>query len=317
MSLGDYFAIGRRALEAFHARQHPFDQEQTIGLEMPIHFALDAEGKFRMTGFVDRLSRTGDGRLRIHDYKTSRTLPTQADVDADRQLALYQIAISAKWPNFSGIDLVWHYLQFDAELASVRNPAQIDLLKETYIGRIRRIEKAVSLGNFPTHESNLCNWCEYFSLCPAKGGAGAEAVAPPPPKKLTEAERKKIVDDYLLLYQHKKEIEEQLETIREKFIQMGEVGSSRFLSGSNNDGIIITLAKVLKLPTKTSDPELAAEIEALVKSAGVYDKYSALDMQRLQRALTAGNLSDELEAQLKPYQTEVISDRMRVKKGDW
>lgn len=316
MALADYFAIGRKALEAFHARHYPFDREQTLGLELPVHFALDDEGKFRMTGFVDRLARGADGRLRIHDYKTSRTLPTQQGVDADRQLALYQIAISKKWPTSAGIELVWHYLQFDTELASVRSQEQLELLRETYIAKIRRIEKAMALGNFPTHESNLCNWCEYFDLCPAKGGAGSPVQPEKMTKKLTEPEKTALVDEYILLNMHKKEIEDRMEPIREQLAELGEVGSSKFLRGSHNDGVIVTLAKIQKLPMRSSDPEQAAEVEALIRQVGLYDEYSVLDMQRVQKALTSGDLPDEIEAQLKPYQSEVISDRMRIKKGD-
>lgn len=38
-------------------------------------------------GYVDRLSKRPDGTWEIHDSKTSSRIPTQSEMDADRQLA--------------------------------------------------------------------------------------------------------------------------------------------------------------------------------------------------------------------------------------
>jgi len=49
-----------------------------------------------------RLDMDGDD-FEIHDYKTSRSLPTQHKLDNDRQLALYELAIRKKWPDAKNI----------------------------------------------------------------------------------------------------------------------------------------------------------------------------------------------------------------------
>jgi len=49
-------------------------------------------------GFIDRLGYCGNGVYEIHDYKTSGFLPSQDKLDADRQLALYQIGIKEQFP---------------------------------------------------------------------------------------------------------------------------------------------------------------------------------------------------------------------------
>lgn len=58
-------------------------------------FPLAEERKIWLQGYVDRISVRREGLWQIHDYKTGRWVPTQEDLDSDRQLALYQIARSA------------------------------------------------------------------------------------------------------------------------------------------------------------------------------------------------------------------------------
>jgi len=91
-----YRALGEKLIRNYYNRYSPFDSDITIDTEMNIRFSLDDEDKYRMTGYIDRLSRTNDDVYEIHDYKTSAHLPTQEDADSDRQLALYHIGIQKR-----------------------------------------------------------------------------------------------------------------------------------------------------------------------------------------------------------------------------
>ena len=57
-------------------------------------FPLAAERKIWLQGYIDRISVTRNGLWQIHDYKTGRWVPTQEELDTDRQLALYQIGVA-------------------------------------------------------------------------------------------------------------------------------------------------------------------------------------------------------------------------------
>ena len=57
-----------------------------------VNFDLGSEN-YRLRGVIDRLEKTKEDTLEIHDYKASGNLPTQDKLDEDRQLALYQIAL--------------------------------------------------------------------------------------------------------------------------------------------------------------------------------------------------------------------------------
>jgi putative RecB family exonuclease len=157
-----YLEMGRQMLKDYHWTFHPFTQTATLELEEKFIFPL-SEGQ-EIRGIIDRLAKSEDGTLEIHDYKTSRRLPTSEQVANDVQLSLYEIAIRHRWPETQQISLIWHYLAFDKEIKITKTPQQLETVKRSTLGLIRRIEATTS---FPVQVSPLCNWCEYKEICPA------------------------------------------------------------------------------------------------------------------------------------------------------
>jgi putative RecB family exonuclease len=157
-----YLESGRKMLAAYHRRFHPF--RQTVALELEEKFLFPISEEHEMRGIIDRLARNEDGALEIHDYKTSRRLPDDFQVQNDVQLALYEIAIRHRWPEAREITLIWHYLAFDKDIQVRKSPQQLETVKRNTLGRIRRIEAAKV---FPARVSALCDWCEYKEMCPA------------------------------------------------------------------------------------------------------------------------------------------------------
>ena len=159
-----YRELGIRCLEIYYRRHYPFDEDETLGIEERVEFDLDPDGAYRMQGIIDRVSRTKDGTIQIHDYKTGRFVPTQAAIDEDRQLALYQIGIGDRYGTNPTVELVWHYVSRGALRRSTRTPEKLEELKKATIEVIDRIrdEKA-----YETRKNPLCDWCEFRSVCPA------------------------------------------------------------------------------------------------------------------------------------------------------
>jgi putative RecB family exonuclease len=124
----DYRKKGRKCVEDYYRRYHPFAQGRTIGIEERVSAALGEDRT--LTGFIDRLVLLEGGTYEIHDYKTSGRLPPQEEVDNDRQLALYQLAVRTMWSDMKQVELVWHYLVFDRELRSARSPGQLEELEK-------------------------------------------------------------------------------------------------------------------------------------------------------------------------------------------
>ncbi len=314
MTAEDYFRAGAKALEQFHDRYAPFDDQITLGLEERVTFALDPDGKYKMLGYIDRLSRDRQGWLHIQDYKTSGTLPTQQQIDDDQQLALYQLAVQEMWPDNNGIKLVWHYLRFDTTLVSHRRPEQLEELRKVYIAKIGRIERATELGNFPTEESALCDWCEYSELCPAKGGPGAAGVDLVEQPELSESERVNLADEYIETHKRIKELDQRLKEIRAVLVKLVETGADKLFRGSGDEGVMVSLERIAKLPTPSSDPEAVEAIRKLLEESGLWSEYAVLNVSRLEKALTAGNLPQPLMEALEAYQNLQVRETVRVKR---
>lgn len=157
----DYFNMGIRFLIDYYTEYQPF-KDGTLEVEKEILIDL---GGHKIRGFIDRLVKNPKtGEFEIHDYKTGGTLPTQEKIDADRQLALYSIAIKELFGEDKDVCLVWHYLAHNEKLCSRRTNEELTKLKQETLELIERIEQTKE---FPTNRSMLCDWCEYKGICPA------------------------------------------------------------------------------------------------------------------------------------------------------
>ncbi len=152
-------------------------------------------------------------RYEIRDYKPSAHLPTQEQVDQDRQLALYQIGVEEMWDDVKQVDLIWHHLRFDQELRSQRTPEQLDAVRSYCIALIDEIE---SLGqdesNFPTNPSALCNWCDYVKICPAtKHQIAVEML---PPEQFHADDGVSLVNRWTEMQQRRRELESKAKALK-------------------------------------------------------------------------------------------------------
>ena len=177
-----YFNKGIQFLVNYYMEHKPFD-DNTIAVEKEIMVNLDDSGKYRIRGFIDRLAYNLEtGEYEVHDYKTSNSLPKREDIEKDRQLALYSLAIKETFGEEKKIILIWHYLSFNRKIHSRRTNEQLKQLKEETLKLIKEVE---STKEFPPTKSPLCNWCEYKAICPAWGNK-------PPERQITLEEYRKM-----------------------------------------------------------------------------------------------------------------------------
>lgn len=188
MSVELYRDAGVRGLGNYYRRDYPFDTGETLALERKIQFSLDPEGAYPVRGVIDKLVRSPDGALEIHDYKTGRRVPSQAVLDRDRQLALYELGVREALGEKGEVRLVWDYVLQNQVRISTRTPEQLDALREKTRGVIDRVRVET---RWETKTGPLCDWCEYRKGCPAfasdpprparKKPSEPEASADPPP----------------------------------------------------------------------------------------------------------------------------------------
>ena len=172
-----YRALGEQCLRNYYNEHYPFDRDETLALEEHLSFELGDGGRYAVQGFVDRIARTRDGTIEIQDYKTSARVPSQDEVDVDRQLALYQIGVGARFGAQRPVRLVWRYLRQRRTLVSTRTPEQLGLLAVQTRALIDEIRSETV---FEAKPSALCRWCEYREGCPAspERSANRPAYAP-------------------------------------------------------------------------------------------------------------------------------------------
>ena len=318
----DYRAIGERCLADYHARHAPFTATRTMAIEQVIGFVLDPARKVRMTGFIDRIARTADGVWQIHDYKTDKRLPTQADKDVDPQLAYYQIGLRELWPDAERVELTWHYLRFDQQIVSRRDAAQLAAVREA---ALVTIDDAVGRGRdedrFETHETALCRWCEYQTMCPIwRHRLKIEEL---PRNEFLGEPGVQLVDRWSALDGERRELaakqallEDEIERLKEALFELADRERLDVVAGSEQEAAIKRAERTV-FPRKTVEPEHAAALEELLRSGPWWSRVSALDRHALEKLWADPRLDDALRMVLQPFVTRERerSARLRKRRG--
>ncbi len=150
-----YFALeDPRRLEP-HAREVPIEVELAPG--------------FAIRGYIDRVDRTDDGRVRIVDYKTGKAPSPRFSDKAMFQMRFYGLA----WWKRHGTVPTRLQLLYLGDGRVLRHEPDENELKATEV-RVLALRDSISAaaesGAFEPTPSRLCDWCSYQALCPAKGG---------------------------------------------------------------------------------------------------------------------------------------------------
>jgi len=302
----NYRALGEKLIKTYYERYSPFDSDMTIGTEMGLNFSLDDENKYRMTGYLDRLSRTQDDIYQIHDYKTSAYLPSQEDTDNDRQLGLYHIGIQKRWPDIENIRLIWHYLAFDRELVSYRTPEAIsNLVQDTR----RLIDEIEATHDFPPRESPLCEWCEYPDLCPLrKHFLKVEAL---PVNEYLNEPGVVLVNKYVALKNEAKKIGDEISKLKEAIFDYARREEVEIIKGSDYKARI-RFDEKLKFPGKNNAER--QELEDTIKEAGKWAEVSHLDTTSLTHVVENNLWSKDLIDKIMKYGRIEATDSIHISK---
>ena len=280
----DYKEIGKKFIEEYYKRYDPFNQGKVLGIERPVIINLDDNGEYRLRGFIDRIDQVKDRTYEIHDYKTSKYLPEQSEMDEDRQLALYQIGIQNSWNGVDQVELVWHYVAFDKEIRSKRTEEELDELKKDTIDLIKKIE---ATREFLPNKSTLCGWCYYKDICPLF--KHEYMVGNLPVNKYLKDSGVKLVNKFVKLDDKKKsyqgkieEINKEIKEIKEAVIQYtGNIGVE--VVTGNDHQLKISSSEKIKVPGKGSKER--ESLIALLNQLNKLEEVSALDVSELKKVI--------------------------------
>lgn len=292
----DYKRIGLKCLRDFYNHHHPFNQSRTLGLDYKATVSLDESGRYKMTGFIDRLAKSPDETYEIHDYKTGKNLPTQADLENDQQLTLYNLLVRQLWPQVNRVRSIWHFLRFDELLETVRTPEQVEEAKQKVMLRIDEVEAARASGHFPTKVSDFCNWCDYKHICPAwKHLFWLEEEK----EKIADADQgKQMVDELARLKADKAELEARIEQVREIILEFARQNGLTAVFGTGQ------LAQIKdsewpRLPDRKLNPQAREALEKLLKEHSLWEKAAEISRFKLDQILKDRTLPEELRKKLR------------------
>jgi PD-(D/E)XK nuclease superfamily len=163
-------------------------------VEFSCHIDLGTD-RVHLTGSADRVERDPDGRIRIVDFKTSKTTPTAADVALHDQLGVYQLAVqqgafaavAGEDARPAGAELVYLRLPDgdsgypktfqQASLDDVPFPVKLldnaeggsPAAQPTWVHR--RLAEAAAIIRREDHDARVgsaCRYCPFRTSCPAQ-----------------------------------------------------------------------------------------------------------------------------------------------------
>ena len=191
------------ALERFVTWQEAQADLELLGTEVAFSCEVDlGSDRVQLTGSADRVERDPDGRIRIVDFKTSKTAPTAADVALHDQLGVYQLAVqqgafaevAGEGARPAGAELVYLRLPDGESGSSEDLPAGL-AGRRAVPGRAARwrrsdaVSRPADLGARPARRGGAdhsertarrpdragCRYCPFRASCPAQP-AGRQVV---------------------------------------------------------------------------------------------------------------------------------------------
>jgi len=133
-------------------------------------FSFKISPLLKLGGVIDRADILPDGQVEILDYKTGGHLPDQKQVDNDKQLTLYALAVAniSQFPFHRPIDriiLSLYFLKEGLKISTKRTSEQVDQFRKDIIEIARQIQQS----SFPPTPGTPfpCDFCEFKLLCEA------------------------------------------------------------------------------------------------------------------------------------------------------
>ena len=301
------YAEGRRIIETYYAQNaatfiHP--------LSVEMKSTLDIDG-LNLISILDRMDYLGDGKIKILDYKTGKTVQREPD-----QLYMYQkvaenspvikAVVQAKDPSVKKVEvgeLSFYHLPTMTEMKFERAPDKE--IFEFWQGVLNVADK-IRAGKFdPTPGENQCRWCDYRNLCPVftgkdyngPSGYGARHVTydPPAEKPVSSAAPapKSEADQLSDKIDRLGEITEEQKKLEQEILMLMQKNHFERHFGKNFKAEIASADKI--------DITDTAQVVALLQRFNLLAKVSAPTKVTIARLLTDETVSAAAKAELKKW----------------
>ncbi len=178
------YAEGRAEIEAYY-QKHAATFARPLSVEMKSTLEIDG---LSLISILDRMDYLGDGKIKILDYKTGKTVQREPD-----QLYMYQkvaetspvikALVQQKDPSVKEVrvgQLAFYHLPSLTEMTFERAP---DKEIFEFWQKVLAIANDIRAGRFdPNPGEKQCHWCDYRNICPVytnreyTGPSGAAAL---------------------------------------------------------------------------------------------------------------------------------------------
>lgn len=164
-----WLSQGVDILEKYYAQNAP-REFSVVDLETRFEAPLtDKSGEnHTLAGIIDRIDKLEDGSWEIIDYKTTKRMPAQRDVDSSLQLSIYLMGVTARWPNLKipQVKLSLYFLKHGEKLTAAMDENRLESTRRKVLELLAGIQARMEKNDFPAIPSALCDWCGYQSRCP-------------------------------------------------------------------------------------------------------------------------------------------------------
>lgn len=286
-----YKAYGKQLLTEF-CKIHRKSFQTPLAVEK--QFYIDVEG-VKVKGYIDRVDKLRSGRLAIIDYKSSKELFTNEYLAQDLQLTLYQLAAEQTWQLPVERLTLYHLRSNTACSCPSRDRMQIEVVRRLIID----VAENITAGKFPATENSHCP-CDFPEHCPFyrhQHAIDTSQKATPSEKAVASA-----VEEYVILQQQIKELETQLDELKELIVRFCQANNLNRVFGQEN-------AITFKIAERVGFDEEA--VRAVLEPAGLWDRVLSYDEKKLKDLITDATLAREVRDRLTALR-QIISTSPRL-----
>ena len=288
-----YKDYGRQLLEDFWKIHTP-------GFRLPLaveyRFRVTVDG-IPLTGKIDRIDKV-DGGVLIVDYKTSKELFTNQQLEQDSQLTFYQLAVEKSWDLPVKSLTLYHLRSNTACTCGARSREAIDRARQIILS----VADGISRESFPAMENRFCDYCDFPEHCPfQKHKFTREGPLKSMNSVLEGYTDREIVERYAALQSQKREIEAQLDEVKQMICGYCETQGYKRLYGMDH---AITYRKVERKGFAEES------IKEVLEPLGFWPRVLKFDSSLVKDLLEMGDISPELRKKLASLEQVISSFSM-------
>lgn len=265
------FEQGIKIIKDYYKRNYPANFH-ILGLESYFEAPIkDAGETHAITGKIDRIDKLKDGLFEVIDYKTSRTFPSQKNVDENLQLSVYHLGLINRWPDLTGkkVKFSLYFLRHGEKLSTIKSEEKLQETLEKILEIIDKIKKS----DFSPRINPLCDWCGFQSICPYFSHKYKQKNSK---ETIDDRKIKSVVEEYL-------SVKEQSKKGAARIAELQEI-INRYCDDNKVERVFSDAGYISRIFQERYeyDEKLAMEI---LKSMGKLENFLTVDVKKLGKSI--------------------------------